>query len=92
MRAVLLVFIIAVFVIVIAMASGFISVSRIRGQAPQIVATANGVSAKGGQAPAFDVETGSVKVGSAPTTMNMPTLEIQKAGEKPSQAKVGNKM
>ena len=37
-------------------------------------------SAKGGQAPAFDVQTGSVTVGSKETTVKVPALEVQKPG------------
>ena len=50
-------------------------------QAPAVSATHNGVVAKGGQAPAFDVETGSVKVGTKQTTVNVPGLEVQKPGQ-----------
>lgn len=78
MRAVLLVLIIAVVAIIIAVATGFLNINQIRGaQAPQVSATSNGVVAKGGQAPAFDVQTGSVKVGSKDATVKVPTLEVQ---------------
>jgi hypothetical protein len=78
MRAVLLVLIIAVVAVIIAIAIGFLNINQIRGaQAPQVSATGNGVVAKGGQAPAFDVQTGSVKVGSKEKTVNVPTLEVQ---------------
>ena len=79
MRAVLLVLIIAVALILIAVATGFLDFNQIRGaKAPQVSATTNGIVAKGGQAPAFDVETGSVKVGSKDATVKVPTLEVQK--------------
>jgi uncharacterized protein involved in outer membrane biogenesis len=79
MRAVLLVLIIAVALILIAVATGFLDINQIRGaKAPQVSATTNGIVAKGGQAPAFDVETGSVKVGSKDATVKVPTLEVQK--------------
>ena len=78
MRAVLLVLIVAVVAIIIAVATGFLNINQIRGaQAPQVSATSNGVVAKGGQAPAFDVQTGSVKVGSKDATVKVPTLEVQ---------------
>jgi len=35
------------------------------------------VTAQGGQTPAFDVETGSVKVGSKEATVKVPRLEVQ---------------
>ena len=64
MRAVLLVLILAVVVIIGAIATGFLDISQVRGaQAPDIDVSRNGVTATGGQAPSFDVETGSVGVG-----------------------------
>jgi hypothetical protein len=82
MRAVIFILIIAVFVIVGAIATGFLNINQIRGaKAPEVTATSNGVTAKGGQAPAFEVETGSVKVGIKETTVKVPTVEVQKAGQ-----------
>jgi hypothetical protein len=82
MRAVILVQIIAVVAIVAAIATGFLNINQIRGaKAPEVTATRNGVTAKGGQAPAFDVETGSVKVGSKDATVKVPTVEVQRAGQ-----------
>ena len=78
MRSVLLILIIAVVALIAAVASGFINIDQIRGaKAPQVSATQNGITAKGGQAPAFDVETGSVKVGTKQTNVSVPTLEVQ---------------
>jgi hypothetical protein len=78
MRTVLLVLIVAVLAVIAAVATGFLDINQIRGaRAPQVAATNNGVVAKGGQAPAFDVETGKVKVGSAETTVKVPTLEVE---------------
>ena len=78
MRAVLMILIIAVVVIIAAVATGFVNINQIRGaKAPQVSATSNGITAKGGQAPAFDVETGSVKVGTKQTTVNVPALQVQ---------------
>ena len=78
MRAVLLILIIAVVAVIVAIASGFVDINQIRGaRAPQVAATQNGVTAKGGQAPAFEVETGSVKVGSKDATIRVPELQVQ---------------
>jgi len=78
MRAVLLVLIIVVAAFIAAIGSGFINIDQIRGaKAPQVSATQNGITAKGGQAPAFDVETGSVKVGTKQANVSVPTLEVQ---------------
>lgn len=82
MRAIIFILIVAIVLIIAAVATGFLNISQIRGgQAPVVTATRNGVAAKGGQAPAFDVETGSVKVGTKETTVKTPTLEVQKAGQ-----------
>jgi hypothetical protein len=78
MRAVIFILIIAVILALIAIWTGFLDINQIRGaQAPQISATHNGITAKGGQAPAFDVETGSVKVGTRQTTVKVPSLQVQ---------------
>ena len=78
MRALLLILIIAVVAIIAAIATGFIDINQVRGaKAPQVSATRNGVVAKGGQTPAFDIETGSVKVGAKDATVKVPSLEVQ---------------
>ena len=82
MRALLFLLIIIVVVVIIALATGFLDINQIRGgSAPHVTASGNGITAKGGQPPAFDVETGSVKLGSKQTTVNVPTLVVQKPGE-----------
>jgi hypothetical protein len=79
MRAVIFIVILAVVAVIIAVATGFLDINQIRGaKAPDITATRNGVTATGGQAPAFDVETGSVKVGAKQQTVTVPTLTVQK--------------
>lgn len=83
MRAVLFILIAAVIVITAAVVTGFLHISQTReAKAPQVTASRSGVSAKGGQAPAFDVETGSVSVGTKDATVKVPSLEVQKAGTK----------
>lgn len=77
MRVLILVLIVAVVALLAAVGTGFVNINQVRpAQAPQISATHNGVVAKGGQAPAFDVETGSLKVGSKQTTVNVPAVEV----------------
>lgn len=93
MRAIIFILIIAVIVVIAGVATGYIDINVIRGvKAPQISATGNGITAKGGQAPAFDVETGSVKVGGKETTVKVPALEIQKAGQNQAAANSSNAM
>ena len=75
MRAIILVLVVVIIAVIAGIATGFIDITQIRGaKAPEITATRNGVTAKGGQAPAFDVETGSVKVGASNTTVKVPRL------------------
>jgi hypothetical protein len=79
MRAVLTVLILAIVAVIAAVASGFVDINQIRGgQAPEVAATNNGVTAKGGRAPAFDVETGSVKVGTGEANVTMPKVTLGK--------------
>ena len=77
MRAVLLVLILAVVVLIGAVATGFINIRQLRGaEAPDISASRNGVTATGGQTPSFDIETGSVGVGSRDATIKVPELQV----------------
>lgn len=93
MRAILFVLIIAVLVVIAGIATGFLNINQIRGaKVPQIATTGNGVTAKGGQAPAFDVETGSVKVGTKQRTVNVPALVVEKPGQNQAAATTNNAM
>src|SRR4051794_33513640 len=57
MRALIFILIVAIIVIIAAVATGFLNINQTReAKAPAVSATPNGVTAKGGQAPAFDVE------------------------------------
>ena len=87
MRAVLFIVIVAIVVIIGAVATGFVDVRQIHaGSVPSITASRNAITAKGGQAPAFDVQTGSVKVGTEETNVPLPTLQIQKPGQAQANA------
>ena len=89
MRALILTLIVVVVVVLIAIGTGFLNVNQTReAKAPQVSATRNGVTAKGGQAPAFDVETGSVKVGSKETTVKVPALVVERPAQ--NQAATNN--
>ena len=86
MRAVLFVIIIAVLAILVAVATGFLDINQVRGaKAPQVSATRNGVTAKGGQAPAFEVETGSVEVGTRSATVKVPDLRVKPPADAPAK-------
>jgi hypothetical protein len=93
LRAILFILIIAVLVVIAGIATGFLNINQIRGaRAPQLSTTGNGVTAKGGQAPAFDVETGSVKVGTKQTTVKVPALVVEKPGDNQAEAATNNAM
>ncbi|HET7709519.1 MAG TPA: hypothetical protein VFK50_08320 [Sphingomicrobium sp.] len=78
MRAALLILILAVVALILAVASGFIDISQTReARAPQVSATTKGVSASGGQSPAFQVETGSVQLGTGTANVTTPTVKIE---------------
>ena len=77
MRAILFILILAVVALLIAVATGFVDISQTRPAAvPDVDATRSGVTATGGQTPAFDIETGSVAVGSRQTNVVVPTLRV----------------
>lgn len=77
MRAIIFILILVVVAALIAVATGFVDVSQIRGaKAPEVKATENGITARGGQPPAFDVETGSVAVGTTQANVVVPTVKV----------------
>ena len=81
MRTVIFILAIVILLAIAAIATGFVDINQIRGaKAPEVSTTQNGIVTKGGQAPAFDVQTGSVTVGSKDTTVKVPALEVQKPG------------
>jgi len=93
MRAVIFILIVAILVIIAAVATGFLDINQIRGaRAPDVSASRGGITAKGGQAPAFDVETGSVKVGTSQTTVKVPTLVVEKPAQNQAATTTNNAM
>ena len=91
MRAVLLLLIAVVVVIIIAVATGFVDIDQVRGaRAPEVSATGNGLTAKGGQPPAFEVETGSIKVGTEDANVKVPSLQVAPPDE--NEAATNNAM
>ena len=85
MRAVIFIIIVVVTALLVALASGWLHIRQVRpAAAPKVSATHNGITAKGGQAPAFDVQTGSVQVGTRKTTVKVPDIRVNPAGGPPS--------
>lgn len=86
MRAILLILILIVVAAIVALATGLLDINTIRGaQAPAISASGNGVTATGGQAPAFDVQTGSVTLGTKQATVPVPTVGVNPANGQRAQ-------
>jgi hypothetical protein len=84
MRAVIIILILAVVALIAAIQTGLLDITQTRGaQAPEISADNNGITATGGQAPAFDVETGKVAVGSKDqdVTVRVPTVEVRRPSD-----------
>jgi hypothetical protein len=79
MRAVLLILMLAVVALIILVATGLLDISQTRpAEAPEVSVNANGITATGGQTPAFDVETGTVSVGTnqANVAVPVPTVRV----------------
>lgn len=77
MRAILFILILAVVALLIAVGTGFLDISQTRqAQPPDVSVDRSGVAASGGQAPTFDVETGSVAVGTTRTNVVVPTVKV----------------
>ena len=86
MRAIIFILIIAILVLIGGIATGFLNISQTRqAQAPQVSTVNRGIHAEGGQAPAFKVQTGSLRVGSAETNVKVPVVQVQKPGQQPTQ-------
>ena len=84
MRAILLILILAVVGLIAAFATGYIDISQTRpAKAPGIEASNGSIRAEAGQAPAFEVQTGSVQVGTEETNVAVPQIQVKR-----DQAKV----
>jgi len=91
MRAILFILILVVVAALIAVATGFVDISQIRGaKAPEVEATGSGITARGGQAPAFDVETGSVAVGTTRANVVVPTVKVVPPAEQQTNQVTNN--
>jgi hypothetical protein len=78
MRPILLILILGIVALIAAVATGLVDIRGVRGgKVPDVDRTANGVVAKGGQAPAFDIETGSVAVGTRQANVVVPVPEVR---------------
>jgi hypothetical protein len=79
MRTILLILIIAVVALIGAFATGYIDVNQTRGaKAPSVAAENGTVRTTGGQPPAFEVQTGSVQVGTREANVAVPRVEVKR--------------
>ena len=78
MRAIFLILIVAVVALIVAVMTGMIDIRQTRPAVPPGVEASNGkIITRPGQAPAFDIETGSVGVGTGNASVALPKVEIQ---------------
>lgn len=79
MRAILLILILAVVALLAAFATGFLDIAQTReARAPEIEAGDGAIRAQGGQPPAFEVQTGSVEVGTREANVAVPKIEVKR--------------
>jgi hypothetical protein len=107
MRAIFLILIIAVAALIVAVMTGMINLRQTEPAVAPGIETADGkIVTRGGQAPAFDVETGSIGVGTngsvavpkievkpSSTRVAVPTIEVRRprdASPAPAPAPQGN--
>ena len=89
MRAILLILIVAVVALIAAFATGFLDISQTReARAPKLEASDGTIRAQGGQSPAFEVQTGSVEVGTQDANVAVPTIEVRRDKAKVEVPKV----
>jgi hypothetical protein len=79
MRAIFLILIIAVLALILAVMTGMINLRQTQPAVAPGIETADGkITTRSGQAPAFDVETGSIGVGSGNASVALPKVEIKR--------------
>ena len=79
MRAILLILILAVVALIAAFATGFVDIAQTReARVPDLEASEGAIRAEGGQPPAFEVQTGSVEVGTREANVAVPKVEVKR--------------
>ena len=79
MRAIFLILILAVVALIAAISTGLIDISQTRSaEAPKLEASNGSIRAQGGQSPAFEVQTGSVEVGTGEANVAVPKIEVKR--------------
>lgn len=91
MRAIIFILIIAVLLVIGAIATGLININQTReAQVPNLTTNGKGVTASGGQAPGFSVQTGSVSVSAKEATVKVPEVQVQRPGANQPQPATNN--
>ena len=81
MRAILLILIVAVVALIVAVQTGFVHLQQTQpAVAPGIAAENGKIITRPGQAPRFEVQTGSVGVGKGTVNVGVPAIEIKRQG------------
>ena len=84
MRAILLILILVVVAAIAAIATGLVDVSQTReARVPSVEASDGAIRTQSGQPPAFEVQTGTVEVGTREANVAVPKVEV-----KPGQTQV----
>ena len=79
MRAILLILILAIVAAIAAIATGLVNVRQTQeAQIPAVEAADGSIRARAGQAPRFEVETGSVGVGTREANITVPKVEVKR--------------
>ncbi len=79
MRAILTILIVAVIALIGAIALGLVDFTQTRGATAPTLETDNGaIRARAGQTPAFEVQTGTVAVGTRSATVPVPRVEVSR--------------
>ena len=86
MRAILFILILIVAAALAAIWTGFLDIDQVSpARAPNVDVSSSGVSASNGQAPTFDIETGSVAVGTRSANVTLPTVQVVPPGDQSNQ-------
>jgi len=79
MRAILLILILVVVALIAVIGTGYVDISQTRGaRAPTVAASDGTIRAQGGQSPAFEVQTGSIEVGTREANVAIPKIEVKR--------------
>ena len=81
MRAILLILIVVVVALIVAIGTGLVRIPQTSpAVAPRVEMKDGKLTTQPGQAPTFDIETGSVGVGTSNRTVQVPSVEVKRDG------------